>query len=101
MHVITREINSARRSLRSFEGSLRRLAAMLSQLDGQIERRRKPRPASRKAFSAKARASLVFQGRYMGYMRQLKPRQKVQVRRIREAKGVKAAIVRAKQLAMR
>ncbi len=36
MHVITREINSARRSLRSFEGSLRRLAAMLSQLDGQI-----------------------------------------------------------------
>jgi len=37
----------------------------------------------------------------MGYMRQLKPRQKVQVRRIREAKGVKAAIVRAKQLAMR
>ncbi len=40
----------------------------------------------------------MYQGRYMGYMRQLKPRQKVQVRRIREAKGVKAAIVRAKQL---
>jgi hypothetical protein len=30
---------------------------------------------------------MVLQGRYMGYMRQLKPRQKAQVRNIREAKG--------------
>ena len=37
----------------------------------------------------------------MGYMRQLKPRQKAQVRKVKEANGVKAAIVRAKQLAMR
>lgn len=42
---------------------------------------------------------MVLQGRYMGYMRQLKPGQKSQVRKIREAKGVRAAIVRAKGLA--
>jgi len=35
----------------------------------------------------------------MGYVRQLKPRQKAQVRKIREAKGVRAAIARARWLA--
>ena len=42
---------------------------------------------------------MVLQGRYMGYMRQLKPRQKAQVREIRVAKGVQAAISWAKSLA--
>jgi hypothetical protein len=42
---------------------------------------------------------MVLQGRYMGYMRQLKPRQKAQVRTVRQARGVKAAIVRARELA--
>ena len=36
--------------------------------------------------------------RYMGYMRQLKPKQKAQVRRIREMKGVEVAIQRARKL---
>jgi len=35
----------------------------------------------------------------MGYMRQLKPRQKAQVRRIREAKGVRVAIALARKVA--
>lgn len=95
---LTREIGTLRRSLGSFDRSLRRLAAMVSQLDGRIERRRKPRSGSRKPLSAKARASLVLQGRYIGYMRHLKPRQKAQVRKIREAKGVRAAIARAREL---
>jgi len=42
---------------------------------------------------------MVLQGRYMGYMRQLKPRQKAQVRKIREVKGIGAAITRASELA--
>jgi hypothetical protein len=70
---------------------------MLGPLNGRIERRRKPRTGSGKPRSAKARASLVLQGRYMGYVRQLKPRQKAQVRKIREAKGVRAAIAKAKR----
>ena len=44
-------------------------------------------------------ASLVLPGRYMGYTPQLKPRHKAQVRKVREAKGLRAAIVRAKSLA--
>ncbi len=54
---------------------------------------------SRSGLSSKPRASLVLQGRYMGFVRQLKPRQKAQVRKIREAKGVRAAIQKARELA--
>ncbi len=75
-NVMSKEILTLRRSLSAVDRSLRRFAAMLSQLDGRFERRSKPRAASRKPLSAKARASLRLQGRYMGYMRQLKPRQK-------------------------
>jgi len=66
-------------------------AASLHAASGKTGR---PRPV----LSAKARASLVLQGRYMGFMRQLKPKQKEQVRKIKEAGGVRAAIVRARTL---
>jgi len=42
---------------------------------------------------------MVLQGRYMGYMRQLKPRQKAQVRTIRKNDGIRAAIQRARKVA--
>jgi len=41
----------------------------------------------------------MYQGRYMGYLRHLKPRQKARVRKIREAKGVRRAIQRAREMA--
>ncbi len=100
-HLVVRNIRVVRQHLSAFDRALRRLASMLGQLNGRIERRRKPRVGSRRRLSAKARASLKLHGKYIGYLRHLKPRQKVQVRKIREAKGVRAAIVRAKQLAMR
>ena len=95
---IAREIVSARDALHAFDRSLRRLAPMLSAavaLTGAPKSNGRFRPR----LSPKARASLVLQGRYMGFMRQLKPRQKAQVRKIREAKGVRVAIVRARKLA--
>ena len=76
--------------------SLRHLAPILSAVSGNGAA--KPKGRSRPRLSAKARASLVLQGRYMGFMRQLKPTQKAQVRRIKEASGVRAAIVRARSL---
>jgi len=57
------------------------------------------RPRRKVRLSPKARAALVLQGRYMGFMRQLKPRQKAVVRGIKESKGVRAAIARARYLA--
>ncbi len=97
--AIAKEIRTLRRSLSEVDRSLRPFAAMLSALDGgggvarNIIARRRPR------LSRKQRASLKLQGRYMGYMRQLTARQKAQVRKIREAKGVRAAIARARKVA--
>jgi hypothetical protein len=45
------------------------------------------------------RAALKLQGRYLGYMRQLKPAQKAKVRRIRKTKGIRVAIAAAKRFA--
>jgi hypothetical protein len=95
---ISSELLTMRHILTAFDRSLQRLVPMLSaamSLNGA----RKGNGRSSPRLSAKARASLVLQGRYMGYMRQLKPRQKAQVRRIKEAKGVRAAIQMASKLA--
>ena len=95
---IASEIVSARDALSAFDRSLRRLAPMLSAA-GSLNAASSENGRSRPVLSAKARASLVLQGRYMGYVRQLKPRQKAQVRELRLESGMKAAIVRAKHLA--
>jgi hypothetical protein len=95
--IVAKEIRHLRRSLHTLDHSLRRLAPMLStavSMNGVPKENGRSRPR----LSAKARASLVLQGRYMGYMRQLKPRQKAQVRKMREAKGVRSAIARAREL---
>ncbi len=97
-HQVVRKIRGLRQKLSAFDRSLRRLASMLGQLDGRIERRRKPRTGRRRRLSPKVHAARVLLGRYMGLMRHLKPRQKAQVRKIREAKGARAAIQRAQEL---
>jgi hypothetical protein len=84
------EIKNLHSALRSFDKTLQKVIA--SNGTGETTR-------ARRRISFKHRAALVLQGRYMGYMRQLKPRQKAQVRKIKEAKGVRAAIARAKRLA--
>ena len=90
---VSREIQSTRRSLKTLDRSLSRLASMLGQLNGKAIG-----GSPQRRLSPKARTSLKLQGRYMGYMRQLKPQQKAQVRKIKEAKGVRAAIVKARYL---
>jgi hypothetical protein len=47
----------------------------------------------------KRRAQLKLQGKYMGYMRQLKPRQKAQVKAVKEKRGFEAAIRLARTMA--
>ncbi len=95
---IAREIRNFRNAFSLFERSLRRLTPLLS---AAVSTNGTPKAdgRSRPRLSSKARASLVLQGRYMGFMRQLKPQQKAQVRRIKETKGVRAAISEAKRLA--
>ena len=91
---IKKQIATIRRSLKTLDRSLNRLPILVA-VDAKDRTRRRPR------LSAKGRASLVLQGRYMGYMRQLNQKQKAHVKRIKETKGVRAAIRRAKDLAQR
>ena len=88
---VNKQIADARRSLKTLERSLQKLAA-LARSDSSAS-------PPRRQLSAKGRASLILQGRYMGFMRQLQPRQKAQVKKIRETRGTRAAIARARQLA--
>jgi hypothetical protein len=57
------------------------------------------RTAGKLNLSPKRRAQLKVQGQYMGYLRGLKPKQKAEVRKIRERKGVEMAIRKANELA--
>jgi hypothetical protein len=57
------------------------------------KRRLKLSPARQRA--------LKLHGRYLGYIRQLRPRQRAEVKALREKKGVEAAIKRARMLAGR
>ncbi|MGH7228466.1 MAG: hypothetical protein ACREIH_04555 [Nitrospiraceae bacterium] len=82
------DMRAAREILR-VRDSLRMLDRALSQLT----------PLLIVKLSARTQAARVLQGRYMGYMRQLKPRQKAQARKIRLVKGVRAAIARAREMA--
>jgi len=93
--AIRSEVASIRRSLDSLALSIRRLTPIIimaarSSADSRKNKRRR--------LSAKAHASLVLQGRYMGFMRQLKTGQKAQVRRVKAARGVRAAIETSKRL---
>ena len=44
------------------------------------------------------RAALKLQGQYMGYLRNLKPRQKAEVKAVKVKKGILAAIAAARRL---
>src|SRR5688572_12762662 len=92
-----REITAVRRSLSALGRALSRLAARAKNagravvtLTGRPRRKINLSPARRKA--------LPLHGRYMGYVRQLKPRAKAQVKALRASKGLKVAIAKARKL---
>lgn len=91
--------NALKADFRGLHAALRSIERKLSKVmstSGRVSTRR-----GRRRLSPKTRAALVLQGRYMGYMRQLKPKHKARVRRIRELKGVRVAISKARALAGR
>ena len=94
---VSRELRAIGRSLESIVSALARLAPALeaaakgSAMPTARRPRRKPSP--------KRLAALRLQGRYMGYVRTLGPKQKARVKALRAARGVDAAISLAKKLA--
>ena len=93
--TVATEMRSIRTALRQLLRSFERLAPALAaaQTMNHKQQRRKMQ------FTPARRAALKLQGRYLGYMRQLKPAQKAKVKKIRAAKGIRAAIAAAKRLA--
>ncbi|HZI93549.1 MAG TPA: hypothetical protein VFE84_04865 [Patescibacteria group bacterium] len=97
--ALARELTTIRTSFSRLASAFGRIAPYLViepesiSLNSDGRRRRKPR------LSAAQRAALKLQGKYMGTMRGLKPRQIAEVKKIRETKGIRAAIKAAEKLA--
>jgi hypothetical protein len=90
---LRKEFKALRVAMQSLDRTLQRITS--------VNGSREPSNVRRRSFriSPKRRAALVLQGRYMGFMRQLKPRQKALVRRVKERQGVRIAIAKARGLA--
>ncbi len=94
---VAREIVILRRTLKAMDRSLRRLAPKL-RAAGNGRANGKARPAKRKLrLSPKRRAQLKLQGQYIGYVRQLRPKQKAGFKKLRERNGMGAAVAKAKR----
>jgi hypothetical protein len=94
---ITKQIRIIRKSLTAIDRSLGRLVALTNGAGRGAFSLRGPQKRKLK-LSAKRRAELKLQGQYMGYLRNLKPRRKAEVKAVRAKKGFVAAIALAKRL---
>jgi len=94
---VSRDLRAIGRALGSIVRALARLAPALEAVGKGTGMPTARRP--RRKPSPKRLAALKLQGRYMGYVRNLGPRQKASVKALRAAKGVDAAISLAKKLA--
>jgi hypothetical protein len=106
--------NHVRKALKGRDEEIRTLRERLASLEqlssgdgrapkGRRARRRgRPRAAAKRVrrapLSPKVRALRRLQGKYMGYVRRLKPAEKARVRSVREKQGMEAAIKLAQSL---
>ncbi|HSS44076.1 MAG TPA: hypothetical protein VLO07_01950 [Thermoanaerobaculia bacterium] len=97
MHKVLKGREQEIRSLRERLASLESLGKAGSTRRGP-RRRRGARKARRRAMSSRVRALRRLQGRYMGYVRNLKAAEKARVRSVREKQGMGAAIKLASSL---
>ena len=96
---ISKHVRAIRMSLTAIGRELGRLVAV-AKAAGRGGPAAQP-PKRKLKLSARRRADLKLQGQYMGYLRNLKPRQKAQVKAMRAKKGVRAAIAMAKRVGAR
>jgi hypothetical protein len=95
---ISREIAAVRRSLSILDKALTRLARQAGKA-GREAVKSAAGPTRKLKLSPGRRKALQLHGKYLGYVRQLKPRAKAQVRALRLKKGVRAAIAKARKFA--
>jgi hypothetical protein len=99
---VTREFRTLSTLFRGLADTFSRLAPMVAngasvneklESRGQKPLRRKPQ------LTAERRRALKLHGQYLGSIRGLRSRQRAQVKRIRAAKGIRAAIAAARRMA--
>jgi len=95
---VSREIATLRRSLKAVDRCLRRLGPKLRRAVSRVKRSSQARAGRKLKLSPRRRAQLKLQGLYIGYIRQLRPKQKAEVRKLREKRGLRVAIGRARNL---
>ena len=95
---ISREIATLRKSLKAMDRSLRSLVPRLRMAGRQAPEAVQARVPRKLRLSPERQAQLKIQGKYMATMRQLKPKQKVEVRNLLRKKGMRAAVARAQRL---
>jgi hypothetical protein len=88
-------LTAIRRELRALSRAVRKLESAVRS-NGRA--RRRPGPGRALTLSPARRAALKLQGQYMGYLRNLRPRQKAAVKKMKSTKGFSAAIKLAKKL---
>ena len=96
--AITRHVQAIRTSALAISRALRQLDRPLRDLLNAGATPARTNHRARPKISPRRRTALKLQGRYIGHIRLLKPRQKAQVRAVRGSKGVMAAIALAKRL---
>ena len=98
--LVDREIHAIGQAFAAIGDAIVRLASAAgsSAGAGKTPAGHGPRPGKKLRLSPARKAALKLQGQYMGYLRNLRPAQKAQVKKLREAKGTKAAIQLAKRL---
>ena len=89
--AVTKQIRAVKTALRDVKRAVAKLVAAL--------KRQQPATAAKRTLrlTPKRRAALKLQGAYIGHMRHLKPRQKAEVKAIREKRGMEAAIRTARR----
>jgi hypothetical protein len=95
---ITPHARLIRRALTAIDRSLGRLVA-LTNGGGRVAAVERRRSRRKLTISPKRLAYLKLHGEYIGHLRNLKPRQKAQVKALRVKKGMRAAIAMAKRVA--
>ncbi len=98
---LSQEIATLRRSLKAMDGSLRRLGPKLRRAVAGGNGARPARRGRKLKLSQKRRAQLKLQGRYMAFLRALRPTQKAEVRGVLQRRGMPAAIAQAQRLMRR
>jgi hypothetical protein len=102
MPKLAKQVQAIRASLRRFEGDLRRLVPVLATaMHASVGMPKAGGPRRKLRLSPERRRALKLQGRYLGFMRQLKPTQKAKVKAVKARKGIHAAIATARRMAGR